>query len=135
MGDTNASIDIFVHDRVSRTTERVSVDSAGAEANSASFLPAISGDGRFVAFASDASNLVAGDTSEARDVFVHDRLTGATERASVESAGGQVNGSSAGPGFRCMASSLGVDINDDGRFVTFDSSASNLIEGDTNTCT
>lgn len=134
-GDTNGSLDIFVHDRAARTTERVSVDSAGAEANAASFLPAIGGDGRFVAFASDASNLVPGDTNARRDVFVRDRLTGATERASVDSAGAQANSDSAGPGFRGMAASLGVDISDDGRFVSFDSSASNLVEGDMNTCT
>src|SRR5438093_2008599 len=65
-------------------TERVSVDSTGAEGNNFSFSPAISADGRFVAFASVASNLVPGDTNGTLDVFVRDRQTGATERVSVD---------------------------------------------------
>src|SRR5207249_8340068 len=103
------------------TTERVSVDSTGTEGNSASTQPSISADGRFVAFASDATNLVPGDTNGAIDVFVHDRLTGTTERVSVDSAGTQGNNSSAEP-----------SISADGRFVAFDSSATNLVPGDTN---
>ena len=67
--------DVFVHDRQTGTTERVSVDSAGNQASRAATAcdPAISADGRFVAFDSDAANLVAGDTNGAPDVFVHDR--------------------------------------------------------------
>lgn len=103
--------DIFVHDRQTRTTERVSVDSAGAQANSTSFDPAISADGRFVAFISAASNLVAGDTNGLTDIFVHDRWTGATERVSVGS---------------------GPAISADGRFVAFHSLATNLVADDTN---
>ena len=122
-GDTNGGVDIFVHDRQTGATERVSVDSAGAQANNPFIFspPAISGDGRFVAFDSAASNLVPGDTNGALDVFVHDRLTGATERVSVDSAGVQGNSSSTFPA-----------ISADGRFVAFVSEASNLVAGDTN---
>src|SRR5205823_7255077 len=73
------------------TTERVSVDSAGNEGNGGSGGTAISADGRFVAFSSYATNLVAGDTNGVADVFVHDRQTGTTERVSVDSAGTQGN--------------------------------------------
>jgi hypothetical protein len=76
-GDTNGVFDVFVHDRKTGGTTRVSVDSAGGEATGGVFLgsfgPSISASGRFVAFASLASNLVPGDTNEDTDVFVHDR--------------------------------------------------------------
>src|SRR5438132_49617 len=86
-GDTNATTDVFVHDRQTGITERVSVASDGTQGNKASSYPALSADGRFVAFDSDATNLVAGDTNGATDVFVHDRQTGTTERVSVASGG------------------------------------------------
>jgi len=122
-GDTNNTSDIFVHDRETGVTERVSVDSAGVQGNSGSGLfAAISGDGRFVAFDSHATNLVAGDTNGVGDVFVHDRQTGATQRASVDSAGNQGNGNS----YDTTA------ISADGRFVGFKSQATNLLPGDTN---
>jgi Tol biopolymer transport system component len=120
-GDTNGASDIFVHGLVSRETTRVSVDSGGAQADGVSSRPAVSGDGRFIAFQSAASNLVAGDTNGATDIFVHDRESGETTRVSVANDGGQANASSFEPG-----------INADGRFVTFFSPASNLVEGDTN---
>jgi Tol biopolymer transport system component len=120
-GDTNATTDIFVRDRASGTTERVSVDSNGVEGNWYSLAPSISADGRFVAFDSRASNLVAGDTNVKKDVFVHDRLTGITERVSVDSAGAEANGDS-----------LNAAISADGRFVAFGSEATNLAPGDTN---
>src|SRR2546426_6706686 len=94
-GDTNGVLDVFVHDRQTGMTERVSVDSAGSEGNGASTGVALSADGRFVAFTSVATNLVAGDTNDVTDVFVHDRQTGTTERVSVDSAGNQANGDSA----------------------------------------
>src|SRR5918911_321977 len=75
-------------------TTRVSVDSAGHQANGDSDLAALSADGRVVAFSSDASNLVAGDTNGTPDIFVHDRQSGVTERVSVDSAGHQANGGS-----------------------------------------
>jgi hypothetical protein len=120
-GDTNGTDDIFVHDRQTGATERVSVDSAGGQANDSSGTPATSTDGRFVAFTSSASNLVPGDTNDVSDIFVHDRQTGATERVSVDSAGGQAND-------RSGASA----ISGDGRFVAFGSDSSNLVSGDTN---
>jgi Tol biopolymer transport system component len=107
-------------------TERVSVDSAGNQANAPSltFVDVAAG-GRFVVFASDASNLVPGDTNGLQDVFVRDRRTGTTERASVDSFGNQANGFNApSPG-----------ISDDGRYVAFHSDASNLIPDDTNSNT
>jgi pimeloyl-ACP methyl ester carboxylesterase len=74
-GDTNIAADVFVHDRVTGATERASVDSAGAQGNGGSDSPAISADGRYVAFYSWANNLVPGDTNGRPDVFVHDRCT------------------------------------------------------------
>ncbi|KAA3605222.1 MAG: calcium-binding protein [Planctomycetota bacterium] len=120
-GDTNGWGDTFVHDRQTNDTTRVSVDSAGLQGNGESWECSISGDGRVVAFISAASNLVSGDTNWARDVFVHDRQTGQTTRVSVDSAGGQGNG-------HCWNTS----ISHDGRFVAFDSIASNLVPGNVN---
>ncbi len=89
-GDRNGVQDVFVHDRQTGKTTRASVDSAGGEANGISILPAISADGRFVAFTSFAFNLVAGDHNGLRDVFVQDRQTGETTRVNADSAGGQL---------------------------------------------
>ena len=83
--DTNRVGDVFVRDRWKNVTERVSVGRDGAQGNNASFRPAISADGRFVAFASAASNLVAGDSNGQIDVFVRDREAGITRRSSVRS--------------------------------------------------
>ena len=93
-GDTNGASDIFVVDRLLGTIERVSVDSAGVQANGASQLPSISADGGRVIFESTASNLVTGDSNGLSDIFVHDRLLGQTLRVSVDSAGVQGNGHS-----------------------------------------
>jgi Tol biopolymer transport system component len=120
-GDTNGDADIFVHDRETGITERVSVDSAGNEGNSISANPAISADGRYVAFVSGASSLVPGDTNDDIDVFVHDRQTGATTRVSVDGAGNQANSWSYQP-----------TISADGRYVVFVSGATNLVPEDTN---
>lgn len=117
-GDTNNAADIFVKDRRTGSLTRVSVSSSGAQANSQSRDATISANGRFVAFESAASNLVGQDTNGVDDVFVHDRGTGATTRASVASGGGQANGAS---GTRSDPS-----ISADGRYVAFDSGASNL---------
>jgi Tol biopolymer transport system component len=119
--DTNALSDIFVHDRQTGATERVSVDSSGAEANGQSYVSVISADGECVAFWSEADNLVPGDSNLAIDVFVHDRQAGVTERASVDSAGVEAN-------CNCDTPSISAD----GRFVAFSSCASNLAPGDTN---
>ena len=120
-GDTNAVSDVFVRDLLTGSNTLVSVDSSGAHANGASTLASISPDGRYVAFLSSASNLVAGDTNNVVDVFVHDLLLGGTTRASVDSAGVQANNACFDP-----------SISRDGRFVAFGSSASNLVPGDTN---
>ena len=120
-GDTNGTDDIFVRDRSAGTTERVSVDSGGAQATGTSGAPWISADGRYVAFDSDATDLVAGDTNASYDIFVHDRSTGATERVSVDSGGAQATGASRSP-----------SISADGRYVAFNSDAADLVTGDTN---
>ena len=90
-GDTNNSSDVFVHDRNTGGMERVSVAGDGTQANGTigSSWPAISADGRYVAYQSAASNLVSGDTNGQDDVFVHDRVTESTERVSVASDGTQ----------------------------------------------
>jgi Tol biopolymer transport system component len=72
-GDTNATSDVFVHDRKTATTQRVSVNNAGEEGNNFSFGPSINADGRVIAFASVADNLVPWDTNGVTDVFVHDQ--------------------------------------------------------------
>ena len=115
-GDTNGTWDIFVRDLQTGTTERVSVASTGAQANGSSDGPKISADGRCVVFTSFATNLVAGDTNGVRDVFVHDRMTGTTERVSVSSSGAQANNGS-----------LNGDISADGQIVAFSSTATNLV--------
>jgi Tol biopolymer transport system component len=120
-GDNNATFDAFVHDMTSGATTRISVDSAGNEANSFSHGPAISTDGRYVAFCSAASNLVASDTNGVQDVFVRDLQSGTTEIVSRGLDGSEANGPSFPAG-----------ISDDGSHVVFTSSASNLVANDTN---
>jgi Tol biopolymer transport system component len=119
--DVNGVADVFLRDRSARTTERVSVSGTGAEPNGASFESSVSADGRFVAFASDASNLVPLDRDNATDVFVRDRALGRTERVSVGAGGAEGNG-------RSSLCSLSAD----GRFVAFASTSSNLVAGDSN---
>ncbi|MBA3877338.1 MAG: hypothetical protein C0498_10435, partial [Anaerolinea sp.] len=120
-GDGNAAADVFVHDRATGETTIVSVSTAGLAGNSWSFGPAISADGRFVAFTSDAGDLVPDDGNGQTDVFVRDRTTGTTERVSVDSSGGEASGWSAEP-----------TISGDGGLVAFRSSAADLVGGDTN---
>ncbi len=120
-GGTNNRGGIFVRDTLANTTTLVSVDSAGNQANSYSLNPSISADGRFVAFDSNATNLVPGDTNNSRGIFVHDTLANTTTRVSVGSAGNPGNNDSLNP-----------SISADGRFVAFDSNATNLVPGDTN---
>jgi subtilisin-like proprotein convertase family protein/Tol biopolymer transport system component len=124
-GDTNGVGDVFVYDRVSRTTECVSLSSDGTFGNGFSQHPAISNDGRYVAFESLASNLVADDTNGAPDVFVHDRLTGITERVSRAPDGSEGNQSPGSFGFPLALSA-------DGLVLAFESDASNLVAGDSN---
>jgi Tol biopolymer transport system component len=115
--DTNGVIDIYVScDGV--VSCRASVSSAGVEANQMSFLPGLSADGNIVAFKSNATNLVPGDTNQAADVFVHNCTTGETQRVSVGEMGQQGNDIAIPP-----------SISGDGRFVAFGSFASNLLAG------
>lgn len=118
--DHNQTNDIFVRDRQTGQTSRVSLHSHGHEANGPSFSPSISADGRYVAFYSLASNLVDGDNNNYTDIFVHDRQTGQTSLVSVV-LGGTANSNSRNPA-----------ISANGRYITFVSSASNLVGGDTN---
>lgn len=111
-GDTNASDDVFVHDRIANTTERVSVGSGGVQANDDSVFPSFSADGRYVAFHSIATNLVSGDTNGSADVFLRDRLTGVTELVSLGPGGERGNGHSVDP-----------QLSADGRYVAFFSNA------------
>jgi uncharacterized repeat protein (TIGR01451 family) len=121
-GDTNVAPDVFVRDRLLGTTERVSVSSSGRQGDGPSGLldlmggPSISGDGRFVAFSSEATNLVRGDRNNTADVFVRDRLLGTTERVSVGSNGAEANAGGTEP-----------DISRGGRFVAFLSTADNIV--------
>jgi Tol biopolymer transport system component len=119
-GDTNFNWDVFVRDRQAGTTERISIDSGGLQGNFASLFPSISADGRYVAFQSAADNLVPGDTNGVNDIFVRDRLTGTTERVSLDSNGTEGNLDSRLP-----------SISADGRFVAYNSEATNLVPGDT----
>src|SRR4029453_2902062 len=104
-----------------RSTTRVSWGTRGREADSYSLGGRISGDGRYAAFGSAATNLVPGDTNEETDVFVHDLRTGRTARASVADSGAQLDGAS-----------LLVDLSDEGDEVPFDSFPTNAVPGDTN---
>jgi Tol biopolymer transport system component len=115
-GDTNGHADVFVRDRVARTTERVSVDFGGVEGDGDSVQQAISNDGRFVTFGSYATNLVAGDTNGFVDVFFHDRVTGQTRRLSISPSGTEGNGLSNAP---CMTAS--------GDAIAFSTTATTLV--------
>jgi Tol biopolymer transport system component len=114
--DTNGLSDVFVHDRIMGETIRISVASDGTEGNYGAFYSNISADGHYVAFSSDSTNLVANDTNERPDVFVHDLTIGETLLISVASDGTQADHSSTHP-----------SISADGRYVAFQSYATNLV--------
>ena len=121
-GDTNGFVDIFVRNLFALSTERVSVDASGVQANGDSHDAAISPDARYVAFASYATNLVPGDTNGFCDIFLRDRwIPVSTERMNVDWRGGQASHESHAP-----------SISADNRFVLFHSWASNFVPGDTN---
>jgi len=121
--DTNGNTDAFVRDMVLGTTQLVTVSSSGAQGTGAAFIStSISRDGRWVAFASSAPNLAPGEFAASYDIFVHDRVTAQTFRTSVNSAGAAANQNSYDP-----------VISDDGRYVAFQSFASNLDPLDTDT--
>lgn len=121
-GATRGISNVYVRDLGSGAVHLLSVG-RGSPANADSQDIAVSGDGRFVVWASRASNLVAGDTNGVADVFVRDRQSGTTTRLSVNSGGAQANGESG---------LAGTAVSYDGRIVAFDSSASNLVANDTN---
>jgi C1A family cysteine protease len=124
-GDDNARRDVFVchRDPQGHTIRRVSVGWGGVEGNDDSTRPSISADGRYVAFASQATNLAPGDSNVKDDVLVWDYHTLAIKRVSLSSSGSQANDHSGNP-----------SISADGRYVAFDSAAWNLVQGDTNDC-
>jgi Tol biopolymer transport system component len=122
-GDGNGVFDVFLRDLDAGTTERVSVDSTGADSNGSSSEAAVSADGRYVAFSSYASDLVPGDGNGTSDVFVRDRVENTTTRVSVDTAGGDPNQFSTEPA-----------ITDDGQTVAFSSIASDLVANDNNVC-
>lgn len=119
-GDTNGTEDVFVRDRVAKTTERVSVGAEGRQADDYFQTLTMSADGRYVSFCSYSARLVRGDTNGATDMFVRDRRTRTTTRVSLASDGAQANGRSLGT------------ISADGRWAVFESDAANLAAGDTN---
>ncbi len=119
--DTNSSVDVFVRDLASGQTRVLSVSSDGVLGNGDSSLPSISADGRRVAFRSRSTNLVAGDTDDAFDIYLHNLETGETTLESVSSGGVKGNNVSSEPW-----------ITDDGRLVVFFSQADNLVANDTN---
>lgn len=119
--DTNKARDVFVRDRQTGVTNRVSVTGIGGQANGRSFTPSISGDGRFVTFSSEATNLVKGDTNHATDIFIRDRAASLTRRVSVSTDAVQGNDRSTMAG-----------VTPDGRFVVYESLATNLVAADRN---
>jgi Tol biopolymer transport system component len=123
--DSNHVSDVFVYDRTTHSVARVSVSSHGRQANGPSGDPAISANGRYVAFSSGATNLVSGDTNGVSDIFVRDLRAHRTIRVSVTSRGRQA---------RCSAGCESTEpaLSANGRYVAFESSATNLVAGDTN---
>jgi hypothetical protein len=119
--DTNGSSDVFVRDLTTGTLTRTSTAADGSQADAGSVLASMSVDGRHVAFQSDATNLVAGDTNGVTDVYVKNLTTGAITRASTAADGSQGNGVS-----------TGASLSRDGNLVAFVSRADNLVAGDTN---
>ncbi len=119
--DTNGATDAYVRDLLLGVTERVSVDSSGNQGNADSGSATLDGSGRYAAFDSEASNLAAGDGNGATDIFGHDRATGITTLLTITPTGAQANDDSIRP-----------TLSADGRFVVFNSVATNLVPDDTN---
>jgi len=122
-GDTNKATDVFVQDRRTGSTSRVSISSNGGQANGSAAAPAVSADGRYVTFSSTASNLTPGHTDQSWDVFVRDLRTSTTTWVSTSTLGTE--------GDSPVGSLMSV-ISADGRYVSFMSTAGNLVSGDTN---
>jgi Tol biopolymer transport system component len=119
-GDENGYADVFLRDMKTGTTTQLSRGWGGVQPNGGSWFPTMSDDGRYVAFESWASNLVIGDYNELQDIFVLDRRTGRTVRIG-QPLFGESNDDSGGP-----------QISPNGRWVAFESGASNIVGGDTN---
>jgi Tol biopolymer transport system component len=130
--DRNGCPDVFVYDRVTRLTERVSVSSSGKEANGTTFRGVLSGDGRYVGFRSRADNLVPDDTNDALDVFVHNRVTARTVRVSIATNGAQADSSGFDQKPRDNVFMSRPFLSFNGRFAAFTSRAPNLVERDRN---
>jgi Tol biopolymer transport system component len=120
-GDTNGSFDVFIKDLSTNSITRVSTAADGTQGNGYSVYAAISADGRYVVFTSNANNLVTGDTNGTQDIFVKDLSTNSITHVSTAADGTQANNQS-----------LHAAISADGRYVVFLSGASNLVSGDTN---
>jgi Tol biopolymer transport system component len=132
LDDRNGLADVFVHDGGSAGTERVNVSTVGREADGATFRGMLSGDGRYVGFRSRADNLVPGDTNDALDVFVRDRVTGMTRRVSVASDGTEADASGFDHGWRASLFMSRPFLSANGRYAAFTSRAPNLVEDDRN---
>jgi len=120
-GDVNNASDIFLRDTQKGTTRLISANSSGEQGNGGSYHAHVSNNGRYIVYASDASNLVEGDNNNARDIFLYDAKKGTTRIISNSSAGLQGNNMSDNP-----------RISSRGRYVVYSSAASNLVEGDNN---
>jgi Tol biopolymer transport system component len=120
-GDTNSVSDIFVYDRTLDVMQRVSVSTLGVEADTSATTASISADGRYVAFVSAATTLVATDTNGFHDVFVYDRDQSTLEIVSVDGSGNEVNN---------LSTSEPI-IAADGSYVAYVSGATNIVAGDT----
>lgn len=122
-GDTSAQRDIFVYDRAAQVTTRENLGPGGVEANGSSYSPTASADGRYVAFVSGATNLIAGTAISGLHVYLRDRVLAVTSLIDRATTGGVSNGFSTDP-----------VISDDGRYVAFMSPSTNLVADDTNGC-
>lgn len=120
-GDTNARTDVFRRDLKTGQTTRISVNDAGVQGDGRSFASGVSRDGRLVLFWSHATNLVAGDTNGFPDVFLRDVLLGTTTRLGMGLDGVEPDGGNRSP-----------SMSDDGRWVAFQSWATNLVPEDRN---
>ncbi|MBZ0286715.1 MAG: hypothetical protein K8I30_03805, partial [Anaerolineae bacterium] len=120
-GDGDALADLFVYDGQAGTMARIVIASAQASSDRVPVYPAISDDGRYLAFESEADGLVAGDNNGLTDIFVYDTQSGVTALASAAPNNGAANGASTHP-----------RLSADGRRLVFQSEASNLVAGDNN---
>jgi hypothetical protein len=119
-GTVNSHRDIFIRDMLNNQTEVISLSDSAEWGNNSSEYPVISTDGRYVAFESSATNLVADDTNNVFDIYVHDRLNNTTERVSISTSGEQGD-----------RDSLKASISQNGRYVAFESTSTNLVSGST----